>query len=104
MSEVLLWKILNLHRDEGSMQITIDLPDDIAKHLQQQWENIPRHVLESLVLADYQARVLTLEQVRRLLGYETRFEVHGFLKEHGVSFYTEQDLENDLATRDQLGV
>jgi len=85
------------------MQIIIDLPADIAKRLQQQWENIPRHVLESLVLADYQARVLTLEHVRRLLGYATLFEVHGFLKEHGVSFYTEQDLEDDLATLDRLG-
>jgi hypothetical protein len=86
------------------MQITIDLPDDIAQSLQQKWANIPRHVLESLVLADYQARVLTLEQVRRLLGYETRFEVHGFLKEHGVSFYTEQDLHDDFATLDRLGL
>ena len=85
------------------MQITIEVPDDIAQRLRQQWEDIPRHVLESLVLADYQARVLTLDQVRRLLGYATRFEVHGFLKEHGVSFYTEQDLQDDLATLDRLG-
>ena len=86
------------------MQITIEVPDDIAQRLQQQWEDIPRHVLESLVLADYQARVLTLDQVRRLLGYATRFEVHGFLKEHDVSFYTEQDLQDDLATLDRPGV
>jgi hypothetical protein len=86
------------------MQITIEVPDDIAQRLRQQWEDIPRHVLESLVLADYQARVLTLDQVRRLLGYATRFEVHGFLKEHGVSFYTEQDLQDDLATLDRPGV
>ena len=85
------------------MQITIEVPDDIAQRLRQQWEDIPRHVLESLVLADYQARVLTLDQVRRLLGYATRFEVHGFLKEHGISFYTEQDLQDDLATLDRLG-
>ena len=85
------------------MQITIEVPDDIAQRLRQQWEDTPRHVLESLVLADYQARVLTLDQVRRLLGYATRFEVHGFLKEHGVSFYTEQDLQDDLATLDRPG-
>lgn len=84
------------------MQITIDVPDDIAKSLRQKWEDMPRHVLESLVLADYQAHVLTIEQARRLLGYETRFEVHGFLKEHGVSFYTEKALEDDLATLDRL--
>lgn len=95
---------IRFHLDGNIMQITIDLPDDIAQRLQQKWEDIPRHVLESLVLADYQAHVLTIEQVRRLLGYETRFEVHGFLKAHGVSFYTMQDLEDDLATLDRLGV
>ena len=86
------------------MQITIDVPDDIAISLQQKWEDMPRHVLESLVLADYQSHVLSIEQARRLLGYATRFEVHGFLKEHGVSFYTEKDLEHDLATLDRLGL
>jgi hypothetical protein len=84
------------------MQITIEVPDDIAHCLQQQWGTVPRHVLESLVLADYQASVLTIEQVRRLLGYATRFEVHGFLTTHGVSFYNERDLEDDLATLDRL--
>jgi hypothetical protein len=33
-----------------------------------------------------------------LLGFETRREVHGFLKEHSVFLhYTEEDLEHDCA-------
>jgi predicted HTH domain antitoxin len=37
-------------------------------------------------------------QVRRLLGFETRFEVHALLKEHKVPLhYTAADLEEDLA-------
>jgi hypothetical protein len=33
-----------------------------------------------------------------LLGFGTRMEVHGFLKEHGVYLhYTMEDLEHDMA-------
>jgi hypothetical protein len=28
------------------MEIAIDLPDDIARQVQEQWGDIPRHVLE----------------------------------------------------------
>jgi Uncharacterised protein family (UPF0175) len=41
--------------------------------------------------------------VRGLLGFETRMEVHAFLKEHGVFMhYTMEDLERDPAVA--LGV
>jgi hypothetical protein len=29
-----------------AMEIAIDLPDDIARQVQEQWGDIPRHVLE----------------------------------------------------------
>ena len=85
------------------MQVTIHVPDTLVQRLQEQWgEDLPRHVIESWVLEDYRAGGLTIEEVRQLLGYETRFEVHGFLKAHGVSFYTMEDLEHDFATLDEL--
>ena len=87
------------------MDVAIHLPDDIAQHLLEQWGNdIPRHVLESLALECYRARILGESQLRRLLGFETRFEVHGFLKAHGVPFYTLDDLENDRKNLRQLRV
>jgi hypothetical protein len=65
---------------------------------------MPRHVLESLALAWYQAGELNEEQVRRLLGYHTRLRVHAFLKEHGVPLqYTVEDLDQDRATHARLG-
>jgi hypothetical protein len=71
--------------------------------LREKWgEALPRHVIESWVLEDYRAGALTTEEVRQLLGSEARFEVHGFLKAHGVSFYTMEDLEQDFATLDAL--
>jgi len=90
---------------EGSMEVAIHLPDDIARRVQAQWEDVPRHVLESLALAWYQSGELNEEQLRRLLGYSTRMRVHAFLKEHGVPLrYTLEDLEQDRAAHDRLGL
>jgi hypothetical protein len=87
------------------MEIVIHLPDDMAQRVQAQWEDVPRHVLESLALAWYQSGELSEEQVRRLLGYETRLEVHGFLKEHDVPLrYTLEDLEKDREAHRRLGL
>jgi hypothetical protein len=86
------------------MEIAIHLPDDIAQRVQAQWADVPRHVLESFVLDGFRARVLTTEDVRRLLGFETKFEVHDFFKEHEVPFYTLADLEHDRETSRRLGL
>jgi uncharacterized protein UPF0175 len=87
------------------MEIAIHLPDDIAQRVQAQWEDVPRHALESLALAWYQSGELSEEQVRRLLGYDTRLEVHGFLKEHGVPLrYALEDLEKDREAHRRLGL
>jgi hypothetical protein len=87
------------------MEVTVHVPDTLVQPLQEKWgAGLPRHVVESWVLEDYRAGLLTTEEVRQLLGYETRFEVHGFLKAHGVSFYTLEDLEQDFATLDELRV
>ena len=41
--------------------------------------------------------------MRRVLGYGTRMQVHGFLKEHGVYLnYGLEDLEQDMQTLRQL--
>lgn len=86
------------------MEVAIHLPDDIARRVQAQWEDVPRHVLESFVLEGFRTRVLSTEDVRRLLGFETKLEVHAFLKEHDVPFYTLTDLEHDRETSRKLGV
>jgi hypothetical protein len=87
------------------VQVVIDLPDDIAKHLQSVWQDMPRHVLESVALEAYRSRLLGESQLRCLLGFETRYEVHGFLKQHDIPLhYTLEDLEHDRQTHDRLGV
>ena len=48
----------------------------------------------------YRSGRLSEEQVRRLLRFESRFDVHAFLKAHGVYLnYTQEDLEQDLVRR-----
>jgi hypothetical protein len=89
---------------ESSMDVAIHLPDDIAQRIQAQWEDVPRHVLESFVLEGFRAHVLTTEDVRRLLGFETKIEVHAFFKAHDVPFYTLADLEHDRDTSRKLGL
>ena len=51
---------------------------------------------QCFALEGYRSDRLTEEQVRIVLGYETRMQVHGFLKEHDVYLnYTVEDLEHD---------
>jgi hypothetical protein len=86
------------------MEVTIQVLEDIAHRLQETWgQDIPRHVLESVALECFRKRILGELQLRRLLGFETRFEVHAFLKQHEVPFYTLEELEQDCKALDRLG-
>jgi predicted HTH domain antitoxin len=81
------------------MQITLEVPDDVARSLEAQARDLPRTVLEGFALEGYRSGALTEEQVRRLLGFGTRMQVHGFLKDHGIHLnYGREELEQDLET------
>ena len=84
------------------MEVAIHVPDDVAAAMP--WKDVPRHILEQIALEGYTDGWLSEEQVRRLLGYETRLDVHGFLKEHRAYLrYNVEDLEQDRATHKRLG-
>ena len=80
------------------MQITIELPDDIAVRLESKWKDLPRAALESLALEAYRSRALTAAQLRRLLAFETRTQIDAFLKEHEIFDYSAADFEQDRET------
>ena len=80
------------------MQITIELPEDIAVGLESKWKDLPRAALESLALEAYRSRALTAAQLRRLLGFQTRMEVDAFLKEHQIFDDSAADFEQDRET------
>ena len=74
------------------MQITLELPDEIAGEL----KDLSRALVESFALEGYRSGKLTEEQVRKILGYGTRMQVDGFLKEHGVYLTCSlEDLDRD---------
>ncbi len=80
-----------------NMHIDLQVPDDVGSVLQAQYSDLSRAALEALALEGYRAGSLTESQVRRLLGFSTRMQVHAFLKEHGVHLnYSMKDLEQDI--------
>jgi hypothetical protein len=87
---------------DAGMQITLELPEDIAQGLESKWKDLPRAALESLALEAYRSHALTAAQLRRLLGFETRMQVDAFLKEHEVYDFTAADFEQDRETLRQL--
>ncbi len=80
------------------MQITIELPDDIANQLQLQLQptNISRRVLELIAADNYRQGRIGAAEVRRMLNFSSRWETSEFLKrEKAYLPYTEDDLEQD---------
>jgi len=81
----------------------LEIPEDLATQLTPEHQDLARAVLEAVALEGYRSGKLTEAELRRLLGYESRLELDGFLKEHGVYLeYTMEDLERESATGDKL--
>ncbi len=79
------------------MTVTIEIPDEMAESFAPSGQDLSRAALEEIALEGYRSGRLTTGQVRRLLGFETRMQVHEFLKVHGVHLnYSAADLEHDL--------
>ncbi|MEQ8465630.1 UPF0175 family protein [Coleofasciculus sp. E1-EBD-02] len=78
------------------MQITIELPDDIANQLQLKPANISRQILELIVADNYRQGYIGAAQARQMLNFSSRWETYEFLKrEKAYLPYTEDDLEQD---------
>jgi hypothetical protein len=87
------------------MRVTIQLPEDISAALEEQWDDVPRRSLEAIAVEGYRTGALTESQIRKLLGLDTRFQVHALLKEHHVPLhYTSADIEDDLRAQRELGI
>jgi hypothetical protein len=75
------------------MNLTLPIPEDLS-----------RRALESFGLEEYKAGRITKVELRQLLGFETRYEMDGFLKAHEVWMnYTIDDLRREVATLQHLG-
>ncbi len=77
------------------MQITIEIPDTIAGSLASPGHDPVRAVIEAIAIQEYRTERLS---EARLLGFETREETHGFLKQHSAFLpYTVEEAERDTA-------
>jgi hypothetical protein len=85
------------------MQVTLEIPDDIASVLQAQERDLSRTALEAVGLEAFRQHRITGYQLRRMLGFATRYEMDGFLKGHEVWLeYSTEDLDGDLETAERL--
>jgi predicted HTH domain antitoxin len=69
------------------MSLSVDVPDDIRTALETQWGDLSLHLRENLAVDGYRQGLLTLAQVRRLLGFATRWEAQQFLGGRGVAVF-----------------
>jgi predicted HTH domain antitoxin len=76
------------------MQITLKLPDEVAEGLGRESE-VPRRVLEALVLQQYLCEEISLARLAELLGL-SRVEAESFLDRNNARLpYTRQMLKED---------
>ena len=88
------------------MNLTVEIPDDLAGRLSDSGEaDLSRQVLESFGLEQYRIERISRAELRRLLGFETRYELDGFLKAHQVwAKNTIEDLRRDMEDLKSLGI
>ena len=78
------------------MQITVDVPEDIAQTLAADPQSLSRTTLEALALEGVRSGKLSTGQFCRLLDFSTRMAADGFLKDHGVDLpLSMEDVENE---------
>ena len=86
------------------MELTVQIPDDVAERLSAAGGDLSRRALEALVAEEYKHGRLTKPDLRRLLGFATSDQIDGFLKAHDIWIdYTIEDLERERAGLRRLG-
>ncbi|KYC37934.1 hypothetical protein WA1_05415 [Scytonema hofmannii PCC 7110] len=79
------------------MQITIELPDELANQLEASLGDLNRRALESFIVEAYRLKILSAAEVQRILKLPSHLATDAFLKQHGAYLhYTEADLVQDL--------
>jgi hypothetical protein len=85
------------------MDITVHIPDDLATRLSAGGD-LSRRALEALALEEYKSGRIGKADLRRLLGFTTRYELDGFLKAHDVwTDYAIEDFQHEREDLRRLG-
>jgi predicted HTH domain antitoxin len=84
------------------MQITVKMPDEVARQWGETPEAVGRHVLEDAAIEGYRAGRLSHRQVGEMFGFDY-WQTEAFFTERGVPLnYSAADLEADNATLDKI--
>ena len=88
------------------MELTVHIPDDIAERLGDGvTDSLSRRALEALLAEEYRLGNLNKPDLRRLLGFETGYQIDGFLKAHNVyENYAVEDFEREREALKGLGL
>ena len=81
------------------MDVHLDVPEEFARQLASDSAGLARVALEALAAEGVRSGKLSAFQARTLLGIQSRYEMHGFLKAHGVFLdLTVEDVQKDTDT------
>jgi len=81
------------------MQISLEIPEDVARQFTATPGGIARAAVEALAIEGVRSAKLTAYQARQMLGIQSRYEMDGFLKAHGVLLpFTMEDVLQDSET------
>ena len=84
------------------MQVTVELPDQVARQWGETPDAVGRHVLEDVTIEGYRTGRLSQRQAGAMLGFDY-WQTEAFLQERGVSLnYSVADLEADNMTFDKI--
>lgn len=87
------------------MDLTLVIPDDLAGRLSASGADLSRRALEAFAVEEYKNERISKTELRRLLGIQSRYELDGFLKAHGVwNEYSIEDFRREQQVLDRLGV
>lgn len=83
------------------MNVRIEIPEELFNS---EAGNVSRDVLETIAAEGFRSHQLSTAQVRRLLGFESRFEVHEFLGKRGIPWvdYSVEDAKREMELLEEL--
>lgn len=86
------------------MQVVVDIPDEFFQQILPVGKNPSRALLEDAAVNAFCEDRITAQELRLILGLDTRYQLHGFLKERGVDHgaYGPEELEQEIQTMDRL--
>jgi hypothetical protein len=86
------------------MQVVVDIPDEFSRQILPAGQDPSRALLEEAAVKAFCEDRVTAYELRQILGFNTQYQLDGFLKERGIEHgaYGPEDLQHDVQTMDRL--